>query len=72
MKDVSAAQRPVIGALANQVRSDVEAAIADKMEELKQKRLEEKSGMKRWILPFRPAIIKSVISIRWTRHSVKS
>lgn len=42
MKDVSAAQRPVIGALANQVRSDVEAAIADKMEELKQKRLEEK------------------------------
>lgn len=42
MKDVSAAQRPVIGALANQVRSDVEAAIANKMEELKQKRLEEK------------------------------
>ena len=32
----------------------------------------KKSGMKRWILPFRPAIIKSVISIRWTRHSVKS
>ena len=42
MKDVSASQRPVIGALANQVRSDVEAAIADKMEELKQKRLEAK------------------------------
>lgn len=42
MKDVSAQQRPVIGALANQVRSDVEAAIAEKMEELKQKRLEEK------------------------------
>ena len=35
MKDVSAQQRPVIGALANQVRSDVEAAIAEKMEELK-------------------------------------
>lgn len=42
MKDVSAEQRPVIGALANQVRENVEAAIADKMEELKAKRLQLK------------------------------
>lgn len=40
MKDLSAEQRPVIGALANKVREDVEAAIAAKMEELKAKRLE--------------------------------
>ncbi len=40
MKDLSAEQRPVIGALANKVREDVEAAIATKMEELKAKRLE--------------------------------
>lgn len=42
MKDVSAEQRPVIGALANQVRENVEAAIAAKMEELKAKRLQLK------------------------------
>lgn len=42
MKDLSAAQRPVIGAMANQVRSDVEEALTAKMEELKAKRLEEK------------------------------
>ncbi len=40
MKDLSAEQRPVIGALANKVREEVEAAIAAKMEELKAKRLE--------------------------------
>lgn len=40
MKDLSAEQRPVIGALANKVREEVEAAIALKMEELKAKRLE--------------------------------
>ncbi len=40
MKDLSAEQRPVIGALANKVREDVEAAISEKMEELKAKRLE--------------------------------
>lgn len=42
MKDLSAAQRPVIGALANQVRNDLEEALSAKMEELKAKRLEEK------------------------------
>ncbi len=42
MKDVSNAQRPVIGSLANHVRSGVEAAINQKMEEFRQKRLEEK------------------------------
>jgi phenylalanyl-tRNA synthetase alpha chain len=71
MKDVSASQRPVIGALANQVRSDVEAAIADKMEELKQKRLEAKIRHETVDITL-PAITKSAISIPWTRHSVKS
>lgn len=42
MKDVSNAQRPVIGSLANHVRSGVEAAINQKMEEFRQKRLEER------------------------------
>lgn len=42
MKDLSAAQRPVIGALANQVRNDLDEALSAKMEELKAKRLEEK------------------------------
>lgn len=42
MKDLSAAERPVIGALANTVRTDVEAVIAAKAAELKAKRLEER------------------------------
>ena len=42
MKDLSAAERPVIGALANTVREDVEAVIAAKAAELKAKRLEER------------------------------
>ena len=42
MKDLSADERPVIGALANQVRSDVEASLAKKLEELKYKRLDER------------------------------
>ena len=39
MKDLTNEERPVMGALANQVRASVEAAINDKMEELKEKRL---------------------------------
>lgn len=42
MKDLSAAERPVIGALANTVRADVEAVIAKKAAELKAKRLAER------------------------------
>ena len=42
MKDLSAAERPVIGALANTVRTDVEAVIVAKAAELKAKRLEER------------------------------
>ena len=42
MKDLSAAERPVIGALANTVRTDVEAVIAAKAAERKAKRLEER------------------------------
>ena len=42
MKDLFAAERPVIGALANTVRTDVEAVIAAKAAELKAKRLEER------------------------------
>lgn len=42
MKNLSAEERPVMGALANTVRRDLEAAIADKMEALKKIRMEKK------------------------------
>ena len=42
MKDISAEQRPVMGALANRVRADVESAIEEKAAQLKEKRLEER------------------------------
>lgn len=42
MKDISDAQRPVMGALANKVREQVEQAIEEKAQELKEKRLEER------------------------------
>lgn len=42
MKDLSAEERPVIGALANEVREKVEASIEEKAEKLKRQRLEER------------------------------
>lgn len=42
MKDISAEQRPVMGALANKVREDVENAIAEKAAQLREKRLKER------------------------------
>lgn len=42
MKELSEAERPVLGALANKVREAIEQQFAEKLEELKDKRLEEK------------------------------
>ena len=42
MGKLSAEERPVIGQLANEIRSDLEASIADSVEDIKQKLLEQK------------------------------
>lgn len=42
MKDLSEAERPTMGALANKVRAEIEKSVSDKLEELKMKRLDAK------------------------------
>ena len=42
MGKLSAEERPVIGQLANEIRADLEARIADSMENIKARMLEEK------------------------------
>lgn len=46
MKDLSESERPVMGALANTIRETVEKQFTEKLEELKAKKLEEKSEVK--------------------------
>lgn len=64
MGKLSAEERPKMGALANEVRETIAAAIAEKTHVLKKKRSKESSKVKRSMLRFREIPSKRAQSIR--------
>ena len=51
MGKLSAEERPVIGQLANQVREEIEAAMAERPRHRRQTRWQSSSRLKSWTLP---------------------